>query len=164
MHPTTRQNLLRVLERQALSVARLTAYADRADRDGDRDAAHVLRAIAEMDLGHATEILEHLGWVRSLRENVLASVVGDSTRHGLDLANLEAEARQAGDREAAALMRGLIADETEAALGLLALAGHGPIGTTRACPIGPGMAETVHQLGAFAPHRPGALPARRQAA
>lgn len=164
MHPTTKQNLLRVLEREALSAARLTAFADRAERDGDRDAAHVLRAIARMDLRHATEILEQLGWVRTLPENVLASVVGDSTRYGLDYATFEADARQAGDREAAELIRRLIADETEAALGLLALASPDPIRTARARRIEPVEAEAVHHRGASAPGVRGAIPALRRAA
>jgi rubrerythrin len=122
MHPTTRQNLMRALEREAVSAARLTAYANRAERDGDPGAAETLRAIARWDLGHAAEMIEELGWVGRVRDNVLASVVGDATVHGLNYATLAAEARNAGDRQAAELFRRLTADETEAALILLALA------------------------------------------
>jgi rubrerythrin len=122
MHPTTRRNLLRALEREAVAATRLTAYADRADRDGDPDAARTLRAIAQMDLEHAVEMAELLGWVGTVQENVLASVIGDATTHGLNYATLAGEARTAGDHAAADLFRRLTADETEAAIGLLALA------------------------------------------
>lgn len=122
MHPVTSRNLWRILEREAMTVARMTAYADQSEREGDRDAAHRFRAIAAMDLARATEILGILGWVGTWRENLLASVVGDVTSHALDYATLASEADEAGDHEAAALVRRLVADQTEAALGLLALA------------------------------------------
>jgi rubrerythrin len=122
MHPNTQRNLARALEREAVAAARLTAYSERALRDGDPDAARTLRAIAHMDLQHAAEMAELLGWVGSLHENVLASVVGDATTHGLNYATLAGDARAAGDHEAADLLRRLTADETEAAIGLLALA------------------------------------------
>jgi rubrerythrin len=122
MHPTTERNLKRALEREAVAAARLTAYANRAEQEGDPDAAGTLRAIARLDLEHAAGMAELLGWVGSLHENVLASVVGDATTHGLEYATLAGEARTVGDTKAAELFRRLTADETEAAIGLLALA------------------------------------------
>jgi rubrerythrin len=122
MHPTTTRNLLRALEREAVAAARMTAYARSADQDGDPDAARTLRAIARFDLDHAADMAEHLGWVGNLHENVLASVIGDATTQGLDYATLAGEAQRAGDDAAAELFRRLTADETEAAIGLLALA------------------------------------------
>lgn len=123
MHPTTRRNLTRALEREAVAAARLTAYSQRAERDGDMDAERALRAIAQLDLRHAADMAELLGWVGSLQENVLASVIGDATTHGLNYATLAAQARNVGDHEPAELFRRLTADETEAAIGLLALTG-----------------------------------------
>jgi rubrerythrin len=75
-----------------------------------------------MDREHAVEMAELLGWVGTVQENVLASVIGDATTHGINYATLAGEARAAGDHAAADLFRRLTADETEAASGLLALA------------------------------------------
>jgi hypothetical protein len=97
MHPTTTRNLMRALEREAVAAARMTAYARRADQDGDPDAAQTLRAIARSDLDDAADMAELLGWVGSLHENVLACVVGDATTPCLDYATLAGEARKAGD-------------------------------------------------------------------
>ena len=129
MHPITRRNMIRALEREAVAAARLTAYALQADRDHDSDSARTLRAIAEMDLEHAADMVQRLGWVGSLRENVLASVIGDATTQGLNYVTLAGEARKVGDHQAAELFRRLTTDETEAAFGLLALAsGHSAAG------------------------------------
>lgn len=123
MHPATRRNLTRALEREAGSAARMTAYARRAERDGNLDAAQTMHAIAKLDISHAVAIAELLGLVGSLRDNVLSAVMGDVTTHGLTYATLASEARKAGDREAAEVFRRLTADETEAAIALLALTG-----------------------------------------
>jgi rubrerythrin len=132
MHPTTKRNLTRALEREAVAAARLIAYAKGADADQDPEAARTLRAIARMDLSHAAEMAELLGWVGSLQENVLDSVVGDAPTHGLNYATFAADARHVGDGDAAQLFTRLTADETEAAIGLLALASRrhrGGVGT-----------------------------------
>lgn len=134
MHPSTRRNLRRTLEREAVAVARLTAYADRAERDGHREASHLFRAIAAMDLTHAAEIVEALDWVGTPRENILASVIGDATSHSVGYATLAYDAQMAGDLAAAGLFRRLVADETEAAIGLLALSSRdtAPLSVARA--------------------------------
>ncbi len=124
MHPTTKRNLTRALEREAVAAARMAAYARRAERDGDTDAAQTMHAIAKSDIGHAADIADLLGLVGTLHENVLASVIGDATAHGLNYATLAGEARTVGDQHAAELFRRLTGDETEAAIALLALTGH----------------------------------------
>lgn len=122
MHPTTKRNLTHALEREALAAARMTAYARRAERDRDPGAAQTMHAIAKSDIGHAADMADLLGMVGTLHENVLASVIGDATTHGLSYVTLAGEARKAGDRDAADLLRRVTPDETEAAIALLALA------------------------------------------
>ena len=121
MHPLTRRNLLDALRDEALSAARLQAYAGRAEAEGRPDAARTFRQLAAVDTGHARDILDLLGWVSELRGNVLAQLLGDSTVHGLRYPRSAADARRAGDRTAARLFERLAADETEAALLLMTL-------------------------------------------
>ena len=124
------------------SAARMTAYARRAERDGNLDAAQTMHAIAKLDISHAVAIAELLGLVGSLRDNVLSAVMGDATTHGLTYPTLASEARKAGDREAAELFRRLTADETEAAIALLALTGTHSAATAGRSPAGRELSST----------------------
>src|SRR3954453_11984924 len=121
MHPTTRRNLVRAFEREAVAAARMTAYARRAERDGDPGAARTLRGVGATDLGHAIGVAEALGWVGTIRENVLASVIGDATSQGLSYATLAGEATEAGAGPGGGAFPRPPPDETETGIALRAL-------------------------------------------
>jgi rubrerythrin len=112
MNESTRQLLEAALAGEALAALRYRLFAEQADEEGyDEIAALFDRIGKEERREHVREIAGQLGLVGPTRENLETAIRSEVAEHRRMYPHFAAEARQAGDLEAAMLFQELGADE-----------------------------------------------------
>jgi rubrerythrin len=112
MNPSTRNLLEAALAGEALAALRYRLFAEQADEEGyDAIAALFDRIGKEERREHVREIAGQLGLIGPTRENLATAIRSEVAEHRRMYPHFAAEARQAGDLEAALLFQELGADE-----------------------------------------------------
>jgi rubrerythrin len=112
MNESTRRLLEAALAGEALAALRYRLFAEQADEEGyDEIAAQFDRIGKEERREHVREIAAQLGLIGPTRENLATAIRSEVAEHRRMYPHFAAEARQAGDLEAALLFQELGADE-----------------------------------------------------
>lgn len=74
----TLENLKMALAGEAQAHRKYTAWARRADQDGYPEVANLFRSTSEGETAHALGHMQHLGMIKSTRENLKAAIEGET--------------------------------------------------------------------------------------
>jgi rubrerythrin len=100
---STDKNCIRALEDEARNRELYLAFAEKADEEDQHQLARIFRAAAESELVHARAQVRRLGLVGSCEENLKYAVAAEEREFQDNYAGYLREARQEGNRLAAAM-------------------------------------------------------------
>jgi len=112
MNPQTRQDLLEAMHGEAFAYASYMLFAERAEAEGEREAAELFRETARVELyEHFAELAELTQLAGSTVENLRAAIAAESNEIETTYRHFVRNAEQAGEAAAAARLSEIREDE-----------------------------------------------------
>jgi rubrerythrin len=112
LHPTTRENLLSAMRREAFAFATYLLYATQARKHGRPQVAELFQKVAEEEyFGHFTEQALELGQIGMEAENLHLAIEEEAFEAQVMYRDFQAQAEVVGDHAASKRFRRLREDE-----------------------------------------------------
>jgi rubrerythrin len=112
LHPTTRENLLSAMRREAFAFATYLLYATQACKHGRPQVAELFQKVAEEEyFGHFTEQALELGQIGMEAENLHLAIEEEAFEAQVMYRDFQAQAEVVGDHAASKRFRRLREDE-----------------------------------------------------
>ncbi len=113
LQPQTQQDLKAVMQNEALSVLKYTAFAQHARSEGKTALAEILEKTAKAEQRHFMEAARMYGLVREDWHNLSNAIVSEYSEFSKTYAQMAERAEAAGDKEAAGSFREIAAQEAK---------------------------------------------------
>ena len=113
VQPQTRQDLVAVMQNEALATLKYAAFAQHARKEGKTALAELLEQTAKAEHRHFTEAARMYGLVREDWLNLSDAIVGEYADFSKTYVRMAERAEAAGDKEVARNFREMAAEEVK---------------------------------------------------
>ena len=113
VQPQTRQDLVAVMQNEALATVKYTAFAQHARNEGKTALAELLEQTAKAEQRHFMEAARMYGLVREDWLNLSDAIVGEYADFSKTYVGMAERAEAAGDKQVARTFREMAAEEVK---------------------------------------------------